>query len=76
MDDIREFFLDKIKEKHIVDKILKEYEEDKRITKKKKEQNEIDSLLTRYYLTEMNYQEYKKEEREIQQQYHLSISLD
>ena len=72
MDDIREFFLDKIKEKHIVDKILKEYEEDKRITKKKKEQNEIDSLLTRYYLTEMNYQEYKKEEQEIQQQHMLN----
>ena len=40
--------------------------------KKTKVQLEIDSLLTKYYLTEMNYQEYKKEEQEIQQQHMLN----
>jgi len=51
MDSIRKFFLDKIKEKHIVNKLLKEYVEDNG-------QTEIDVVLKKYYLTEMNFLEY------------------
>ena len=62
MDKIREFFLDKIKEKYIVDKLLKEYVEDNG-------QSEIDEVLKKYYLTEMNFLEYAAEGKIIQNKY-------
>ena len=62
MDIIRIFFLDKIKEKHIVDKILKEYKEDNGDV-------EISHLLMNYYLTDMNYEEYKRDEKKIIEKY-------
>ena len=62
MDEIRYFFLDKIKEKHIVDKLLKEYVEDNG-------QIEIDVLLKKYYLTEMNFLEYLAEAKIIKNKF-------
>jgi len=64
MNNIREYFLDKIKEKHIVDKILKEYREDDG-------DGEICELLRSYYLSKINYKEYKIEERKIIEIYYI-----
>jgi len=62
MENIRAFFLEKIKEPHLVNKIIKEYVEDTG-------QVEMDGVLKKYYLTEMNFLEYLAEAKIVKAKY-------
>ena len=66
MNDIREFLLNKIKEKYIVDNLIKEYIKDK-------EYQELWELTKKYYLTNMIFQEYKQKEKKIKENNQLLL---